>query len=192
MEAFTRAQAWVEGADHWESARVAASRAFVIERSMSPERIAMLSLAHDTVEHAVGAEGYVEMARQSRGSDFASAVLERRADSSSGRLVAEAPPRRGRGRAHASAWSPETTTLCARGSAACGGRDEGSSAHRFPGQAPRVRLLATWAACCPLKGETEQGTTSILVRGGLDRARRPSRSRSRMLSPKRAGGWSSI
>jgi hypothetical protein len=63
----------------WENARTAASRAFVIERAMSPERIAMLSLAHARCGNTVGSEGYVQMARNSRGDAFAQRVLDRRA-----------------------------------------------------------------------------------------------------------------
>jgi hypothetical protein len=75
----------------WEEARVAASRAFVIERSMNPERIAMLALAHERCGNTVGAEGYVEMARRSRGDAFAQRVLDRRAELE--QLVEEQAPR---------------------------------------------------------------------------------------------------
>lgn len=58
-------------AGSWQRAREAASRALALERAMSPERIAMMMLACQSLGLGVRAEGYLRMARQSRGEDFA-------------------------------------------------------------------------------------------------------------------------
>jgi hypothetical protein len=75
-EAFADARA-----GRWEEARVAASRAFVIEPAMAkhPERVAMLSLAHLRCGNEVGGNGYLGMARNSWGQEYARQVLAERA-----------------------------------------------------------------------------------------------------------------
>lgn len=78
-EAFTTALSWAKSS-HWERACVAATRAYVVERAMSPERVAMLALAHERCGNHTRASGYVEMAKRSRGADFATQVLEKRAE----------------------------------------------------------------------------------------------------------------
>lgn len=64
----------------WEAACKAAMQAVVLERTMSPERIAMISLAWLKLNDRLYADGYVSMARNSRGEDFARQVLARRAE----------------------------------------------------------------------------------------------------------------
>lgn len=61
---------------NWERAREAASRAFVVERAMTPRRIALLTLTHEQGGNCTRAAGYAEMARHSRGEDFAAQVDE--------------------------------------------------------------------------------------------------------------------
>jgi hypothetical protein len=78
-EAFATALSWAKS-NHWERACVAAARAFAVERAMSPERIALLALAHERCGNATRASGYVEMAKRSRGADFATQVMEKRAE----------------------------------------------------------------------------------------------------------------
>lgn len=53
----------------WEQARGFASQAFVLERSMTPGRVALLALAHARCGNAAAGDGYVEMARRSRGEE---------------------------------------------------------------------------------------------------------------------------
>lgn len=88
-KAFEEALSWARS-DRWERARVAASRAFVLERAMTPERIAMLALAHERTGNTTRAAGYVEMARRSRGPDFAAQIIEKRADLE--QEIQQAPP----------------------------------------------------------------------------------------------------
>lgn len=78
-EAFATALSWAKN-NHWDRACVAATRSFVVERAMSPERIALLALAHERCGNTTRATGYVEMAKRSRGADFATQVLEKRAE----------------------------------------------------------------------------------------------------------------
>jgi hypothetical protein len=78
-KAAAEALSWARSG-RWERARDAAAQAFVLERTMTPDRIAMLSLAHERCGNVTGAAGYVEMAKRSRGADFAARVVERRAD----------------------------------------------------------------------------------------------------------------
>ena len=77
-EASAQALSWAKDG-HWERAKNAASRAFVLERDMSPERVAMLALAHDRCGSGVRAGGYLQMARRSRGDDFAQQIVDKRA-----------------------------------------------------------------------------------------------------------------
>ncbi len=71
------ARSWArEG--QWERALTAATRAFVLERAMSPEMLAMLSLAHERSGNHERAEGYLAMARRSRGATFEAEVREKR------------------------------------------------------------------------------------------------------------------
>ena len=85
-------------ADRWTRARDEAELALVLERGMSPERVAFLSLAYERCGNPVRAGAYLEMARRSRGDDFAAQVREMRDDL--GRLCdeEEALPRRSRWR----------------------------------------------------------------------------------------------
>lgn len=92
QEAFEKALAWAKS-NHWERACVAAARAFVVERAMSPERIALLALTHERCGNATRANGYVEMAKRSRGDDFATQVLEKRVELE--RVTEESAPRLG-------------------------------------------------------------------------------------------------
>lgn len=62
---------------NWQDALRAASRAFVVERAMTSDSIAMLALCHDRCGNTVRAKGYVDMARSSRGDAFADAVRKR-------------------------------------------------------------------------------------------------------------------
>ncbi|MEO5728187.1 MAG: hypothetical protein ABI134_27535 [Byssovorax sp.] len=91
-EAFEKAMSWAKS-NHWERACVAATRAFVVERAMSPERIAMLALAHERCGNVTRATGYVEMAKRSRGAGFAAQVIEKRADLE--RMMADGAPQSG-------------------------------------------------------------------------------------------------
>lgn len=61
----------------WDTARAAASRAFALERAMSPERIAMLVLVYNRQGLAARAQGYLQMARRSRGEAFAAQTEEK-------------------------------------------------------------------------------------------------------------------
>ncbi len=88
-KAFVEALSWARSG-HWERACVAATRAFVVERAMTPERIALLALAHVRCGNGTRANGYVEMAKRSRGADFAAQVIERRADLE--QQMQDAPP----------------------------------------------------------------------------------------------------
>jgi hypothetical protein len=78
-EAAREALSWAKG-NHWQRACDEAGQAFVLERSMTPERVAMLSLAYEKCENAVRASGYLEMARRSRGDQFGEQVVEKRKD----------------------------------------------------------------------------------------------------------------
>ena len=73
QEAHEQARRWAIGAS-WERAREAASRAFVLERAMSPERLAMLMLVCARQGQQVRADGYLRMARQSRSQEFAAQI----------------------------------------------------------------------------------------------------------------------
>jgi hypothetical protein len=64
----------------WEQARGFASQAFVLERSMTPERVALLALACARCGSAAASDGYIEMSRRSRGEAFKARVLEQRED----------------------------------------------------------------------------------------------------------------
>jgi hypothetical protein len=77
-EAFTTALGWAKS-NRWDRACVAATRAFVAERAMSPERIALLALTYERCGNPTRAEGYLLMAKRSRGADFAAQVSEKRA-----------------------------------------------------------------------------------------------------------------
>lgn len=89
-EAFAQAKSWAHDG-HWERARDSATRAFVVERAMTAERIAMLALATDRCGNTTRALGYLQMARNSRGADFLAQVHEKRADLE--RQLDEALPR---------------------------------------------------------------------------------------------------
>jgi hypothetical protein len=64
----------------WEAACKAAMQAVVLERVMIPDRIAMISLAWLKLNNQLYADGYVSMARNSRGEEFAHQVLAMRAE----------------------------------------------------------------------------------------------------------------
>lgn len=91
-EAFEKALSWAKS-NHWEHACMAATRAFVVERAMSPERIAMLALAHERCGNVTRATGYVEMAKRSRGDEFSTKVMEKRAELE--RQIEESAPQSG-------------------------------------------------------------------------------------------------
>lgn len=76
-EAEAEALSWA-GSNHWDRAREAAERAFVLERAMSPQRIAMLALVCERQGKTQRATGYLAMARNSRGDDFLAQVEEMR------------------------------------------------------------------------------------------------------------------
>jgi hypothetical protein len=78
-EAFAKALAWAKS-NRWDRACSAATRAFVVERAMSAERIALLALTYERCGNPTRAEGYVQMAKRSRGADFAAQVSEKRAE----------------------------------------------------------------------------------------------------------------
>lgn len=72
-EAYADAKTKAKTGD-WQGSRVAASQAFVVEPSMSPERVAMLILANEHCGDTGRADGYREMATRSRGLRFAADV----------------------------------------------------------------------------------------------------------------------
>lgn len=78
---------------NWQGALRAASRAFVLERAMTSDSIAMLALCHDRCGNTVRAKGYVDMARSSRGDAFADAVRKRYEELVS--ELVESPPESG-------------------------------------------------------------------------------------------------
>lgn len=91
-ESFATALAWAKN-NRWDRACVAAARAFVLERAMNPERIALLALTYERCGNPMRAEGYVQMAKRSRGADFATQVIEKRAELE--RQMEEAMPQSG-------------------------------------------------------------------------------------------------
>ncbi len=161
-EASTKALEWA-GAHHWDRAREAATRAFVLERAMSPERIAMLALAHARCGNETRAHGYVEMAKRSRGSDFAAQVAEKRTDSG-GASCARRPLRRGAPAVVATS-TRATSRRCARARAPEESWMKGPRLTELPIKHLEY-VFSPPGLMLPVKGESEHGTTSILVRGG--------------------------
>jgi hypothetical protein len=99
-KAFREALSWAESG-RWEWARAAASRAFVLERTLSADRIALLSLTHERCGNNARAKAYLQMARNSRGEELAKQAFERRSELE--RRIDESAPPSGTRPAHASA-----------------------------------------------------------------------------------------
>lgn len=78
-DAFAEAQKWAADG-HWERARTSATRAFVTERAMNSETVAMLALTYEKCGNATRAAGYLKMAERTHGADFAAQIREKRAD----------------------------------------------------------------------------------------------------------------
>jgi len=79
LAALNEAKNWAAD-NHWERARVSTTRAFVIERAMNPETVAMLTLTHEKCGNATRAAGYLKMAERTYGADFVAQIHEKRAD----------------------------------------------------------------------------------------------------------------
>jgi hypothetical protein len=89
LAAFAEAQKWAADG-RWERARTSATQAFVTERAMNPETVAMLAITHDKCGNAIRAAGYLKMAERTHGADFAAQIHEKRADIE--RQLQAAPP----------------------------------------------------------------------------------------------------